>query len=352
MIGIDYVGPISVESNGNRYMLVITDYFSKWVEAFATVNADAITTAHILVKEIISRYGIPKKIVSDLGKVFLSDLIKDVNRLFMVEKLSTTPYHPQCDGLTERFNQIIIRLLKIYVQNNHYNWSFFLPVVLFAIRSTIVPNYGMSPYKILFGRDPTLPIHLTVPNPVTNLQVKNQKTYVENIQLVFNESYTVLRFLYAYAKEIQQNQYNKQVKKLQRYAVDQLVLVKNFHPADEDETNKFIPNWKGPFVITRVCSDEVVELNLPSTYSNKKVSVRNIKPFKHRIEKLNKKKPVDSQEYYNGPPILPLLYDMTKNQTPSFDPKKVLTTTPTPSVFKPILPVGASLKKSLISKGG
>ena len=104
MIGIDFVGPLPKTENGNQWLLVITDYATRWVEAFPTRDSKARTVAEILIKQIIARYGAPKKLLSDRGRNFLADLIYQVCELYRTKKINTTAYHPQTNGLTEKFN--------------------------------------------------------------------------------------------------------------------------------------------------------------------------------------------------------------------------------------------------------
>ena len=93
--------------------MVVTDYFTRWVEAYSLPNQEAATVARVLVNEWICRYGAPDTIHSDQGKNFDSQLFKETCQLLGIHKTRTTPYHPQSDGLVERFNQTLKTLLRI-----------------------------------------------------------------------------------------------------------------------------------------------------------------------------------------------------------------------------------------------
>jgi len=108
-VALDLFGPLPVTKHGNKYILVVTDYFTRWVEAYSLPNQEATTMARVLVNEWISRYGAPDVIHSDQGKNFDSRLFKEVCHLLGIHKTRTTPYHPQSDGLVERFNRTLKR---------------------------------------------------------------------------------------------------------------------------------------------------------------------------------------------------------------------------------------------------
>ena len=102
-IGVDVI-QFPKSSRGNQYAVVFVDYLTKWPEVFAMPDQSAITIARLLVEQIIAWHGVPAEVLSDRGAVFLSKLMKEVNQLMGIHKVNTTAYHPQTDGLVERFN--------------------------------------------------------------------------------------------------------------------------------------------------------------------------------------------------------------------------------------------------------
>ena len=144
----------------NKHILVITDYATRLVEAFATSDQKATTVAKILVNEIISRHGSPAEILSDKGKNFLSEVVKETCEYFDIKKINTTSYHPQCNGLTERFNSTLCQMLAMYVDSNQENWDTYIPMVLFAYRTSQQKTVNETPFRLLYGRDPRIPSSL------------------------------------------------------------------------------------------------------------------------------------------------------------------------------------------------
>lgn len=113
------------------------DYLTKWPEVLATSDQSALTIVHLLVEQIISCHGVPAELLSDRGKAFLSKLLHKVYDLMGMKKVNITAYHPQMDGLVERFNRTLTRMLAKTVKQNSSDWDKHLPYVLYAYRTPI-----------------------------------------------------------------------------------------------------------------------------------------------------------------------------------------------------------------------
>ena len=114
-IAMDIVGPLPRSRKGNRFILVICDYATRFPEAIPlrTIEAEKIAEELIMV---FSRFGIPKEILSDQGTNFMSQLLKELYRLMKIHPIRTSPYHPQTDGLVERFNKTLKSLLRKFIK--------------------------------------------------------------------------------------------------------------------------------------------------------------------------------------------------------------------------------------------
>lgn len=164
-IGIDIVGPLPVTNDGNEYIIVLCDYFTKWVEAYAVPDHQALTVGDKVVNEFICTFGVPKQIHTDQGREFESELFSVLCKKLGIEKTRTTPYRPQSDGLVERFNRTLQQMLTSYANDNRNNWDENLPFVLMAYRSSIQDSTGCSPNLLMFGRENNSPIDLIIGNP-------------------------------------------------------------------------------------------------------------------------------------------------------------------------------------------
>ena len=111
-IATDILGELPVTEDGNKYILVVSDYFSKWTECFPMPNMEAATVARIIVEQVIARFGVPYTIHSDQGAQYESQLFSQMCQLLGIKKTRTTPYHPKSDGMVERFNKTLASMLR------------------------------------------------------------------------------------------------------------------------------------------------------------------------------------------------------------------------------------------------
>ena len=138
--------------NGNRYLLVIQDYFTKWAEAIPMLDqkASRITDAAV---QLFSRVGVPEVLHSDQGRNFESALLHQTLEAFGISKSRTTAYHPQGEGMVERLNRSILQMLRTYVETKE-EWERHLPMVLYAYRTAVNASTGFSPFQLMYGRAP------------------------------------------------------------------------------------------------------------------------------------------------------------------------------------------------------
>ena len=155
MLAVDVL-EVPMSSHGNRYLLVLQNYFTKWAEAVPMPDQTAERIVRALIS-IFSRFGIPEILHSDQGWNFESTILKETCAAFGIVKSRTTSYHPQGDGMVERFNRTLLQLLRAYVQQQS-DWEGQLPLLLYAYRTARHTSTHLSPFLLLIGRDPVLPI--------------------------------------------------------------------------------------------------------------------------------------------------------------------------------------------------
>ena len=154
-VGVDVV-QLPLTQAGNKYAVVFIDYLTKWVEVFAVPDQTAETVARLFVEGVVCRHGVPQELLSDHGGNFLSELMQEVCRLMGMKKLNTLGYHPQCNGLVERFNSTLIQML-VKVTKNPKDWDRCLPYVVYAYHTTAQESTKESPFFLLYVRDPQIP---------------------------------------------------------------------------------------------------------------------------------------------------------------------------------------------------
>ena len=161
MIGIDFVGPVTKTKKGNMYILTVTDYITRWSEAFPCKDMTAKTAADLLLERIFLQYRIPDICLSDQGPHFVNQLMDEVFTALEVRHVTASAYRPQTNGLVERFNQTLAGLLRLYA-NKYEQWDDLLPYVLYAYRTTYHEAVGNTPYYLLYGVEPVTPTDLVL----------------------------------------------------------------------------------------------------------------------------------------------------------------------------------------------
>ncbi|UYV73812.1 K02A2.6-like, partial [Cordylochernes scorpioides] len=154
-IGIDFVGPLPSTKNRKKWIIVLTDYYTRYAETRAVSEATVKEVSKFLVEDIFLRHGAPQYLISDRGSQFTSNLMKEVMKTCKIKHCFTTSYHPQTNGLTERLNRTLINMLSMYVNTDQKNWDEILPFITHAYNTTIQETAGYSPFFLMFGREPT-----------------------------------------------------------------------------------------------------------------------------------------------------------------------------------------------------
>ncbi|CAF4629491.1 unnamed protein product [Rotaria socialis] len=164
-IGINIMGLFPTTSRQKRFLLVIVDYFTRWVELFALRQATATHIANILFNEIICRYGVPLYILSDNGPQFISHLFNEICANMDINRKFTANYQPQTN-MSEHVNRTLKAQIDIYAQRRPGLWDKELQKLAFTIRTPAKDTTSdTSPYLNL-GCDPVIPLDLIINQPV------------------------------------------------------------------------------------------------------------------------------------------------------------------------------------------
>ncbi len=148
-VAVDIVGPITPRAtDGSKYLLTCVDFSTRWPEAVPLKNIEATTVAEALVG-IFCRMGIPKEVLSDRGTQFTSAMMDETFRILSVKDLNTTPWHPMCNGLCERFNGKLKKMLKRLAAEQPKEWPRFVAPLLFAYREAPQSTLKFSPFELL-----------------------------------------------------------------------------------------------------------------------------------------------------------------------------------------------------------
>lgn len=158
LVCMDYL-TLETCKGGYSYVLVVTDHFTRYAQAIPTRNMSAKTTADALCG-YIQHYGIPRRFHSDQGANFCGTVIRHLCELLAIEKSRTSPYHPSGNGTCERFNRTLMNMLGTLDSDQKKDWKRFLGPLTYAYNSTRHDTTGYSPFQLLFGRQPRLPVDL------------------------------------------------------------------------------------------------------------------------------------------------------------------------------------------------
>ena len=225
LVHMDY---LSLEpSKGNiENVLVITDHFTRYALAYPSKTQTAQATARILWDNFICHYGFPEKFISDQGRNFESDLIKELCKIAGVKKLHTTPYHPQGNGQCERFNSTLCNMLGTLSEEEKSDWKSYLGCMTHAYNCTKHASTTYSPYYLMFGRHPRLPIDVEFGLPKSNSGDNSSKSrYVQKLRRRLNYAFQKATKVANQQANKYKSSYDKSIKGPQLQEKD-LVLVK------------------------------------------------------------------------------------------------------------------------------
>ena len=228
------------------------DYFTKWPEVFAVPDQTAATIATLLVEHIVSRHGVPSEVLSDRGKAFLSALLREVELLLGFHKVNTSAYHPQTDGLVERFNRTLTAMLAKTVEKGGKDWDRHLPFVLFAYRASQQQSTKESPFFLLYGRDPRLPTDAIL-SPTKTRALIDLKEYGTGLAQKMADAWDLARQCIGKAQKTQKTYYDRD-KELTTLAVGERVFL--FKPSEKTgEARKLNRPYFGPYRITELTAN-------------------------------------------------------------------------------------------------
>jgi len=261
-IGIDYIGRLPKTANGNRYVIVAIDYFTKWAEARATPDSTAKTTARFIYEEIILRHGCPQVIQTDNGTSFNNQLMAELSNQFSIRHSFVSPYHPQANGLVERLNRTIKDSINKYVQHDITMWDHHLSGVLFGYRALKQASTGYSPMFLLYGREARLPIDLEFPAEVDDNDERISERIVKLVdQLERHRERAEMNL--AAAQQRQKRNYDKKVTLYQFQIGDKVLLLRDKILASHSKA--FEAYWEGPYYIQEISNVGLYKLRSEPT---------------------------------------------------------------------------------------
>lgn len=200
-VAIDILGPLPKTSHGNRFLLVMTDRFSKLTRTVPLRTTTALVCARAFCDHWVYSYGAPRHVLTDNGPQFTAKFFHAVCRELGIEKVFTTAYHPQTNGQVERFNRTILNSLRGYIAANQENWDEFTSALTFAYNARVHAAIGLAPFELILSRPP---VTLSTEKPHTEVEVA-----AETEKLRFLQHLRALRPLAAQQLRLAQQRYKR-----------------------------------------------------------------------------------------------------------------------------------------------
>jgi RNase H-like domain found in reverse transcriptase/Reverse transcriptase (RNA-dependent DNA polymerase)/Integrase zinc binding domain/Integrase core domain len=246
-VGIDIIGPLRpMTERKKKYILVMVDYATRYPDAIALQGISTQEVAEAMV-EMFSRLGIPEEILTDRGSQFTSDHMNELSRLLSIKQLTTTAYRPMCNGLVERFNGTLKKILQKMCTERPTDWDRYLSAALFAYREVKHESLGYSPFELLYGRKVRGPLQilkaLWSSEQTTPDEVKSTYKHVIELRNRLEETCKLAQEQLKRAKIIQKSNYDKG-SVARSFRKNDKVLV--LQPRRQ---NKLLLKWKGPYEI-------------------------------------------------------------------------------------------------------
>ena len=274
-IRMDILGALPLTPRGNKYILAVTDYFTKWVEVFPVPDQKATTCAYVLVEEVFMRYGFPQTLHSDQGRNFESMLMAEICDLLEIRKTRTSPGHPPCNGQIERFNSALLKMIKVYLKGEQTNWDQHLGCLAGTYHGSIHDSTGLTPNLMMLGCEIDTPLavmfgaHHHESYPIYGEYVAKLKDRMQHAHDIAREHLgtAMKRSKELYDQKISENE----------YSVGDLVWMET-DISQLDITPKLRVPYEGPYMIWRKIGPLDYELYI-SKKEKKIVHHNRLKPY-------------------------------------------------------------------------
>lgn len=254
---LDFVGPLPETRSGSKWILVAIDNCTKWPVARACARADVKTVAQFLYDEILMNFGCPDEILTDRGAQFMAQVLELYMENQKIHHLKTSAYHPRTNGLVERLNGFIQKMITKYTYENPTRWDEYLTQALFACRVRTHSSTRNSPFKLLYGVDPKLPGDSTRPFMYDESDQEDLLEYrMKELEALGQTRAAAITLAKLNALRMKKR-YDINIKDL-NYQIGNTVWIK------KGNTTKFETKYEGPYRILNVCPYGTFQLIRPN----------------------------------------------------------------------------------------
>jgi len=277
IVAVDFIGPFSPPTRqGNKFILTVVDYTTRWAEAYATPNNDAVSFVRVMI-DFITRFGAMRQLLSDRAAPFLGEIAQGLMQAFQITKITTTAYHPQCNGLNEKFNGTLVKMLTHLVDHRGRQlWDTFLPYALMAYRSAVQDSLRDTPYHMLFGRDITIPLDIGLNVPAN--YYPDYINYKEEIRYALRDAWQVAKRNIDTAKTAQKRNYDRKAKPT-KFHIGQLVMIFYRSDGKTHRNKKLTKRFYGPARITDMNDVDAIVQMVGHPRSLTQIHLNRLRPY-------------------------------------------------------------------------
>jgi len=281
MIGMDLLGRFPPSEQRNTYIIVATDYLTRWVEAKAIPNGSSLEVAKFFCEQIVCRFGTPLKVLTDQGKCFESQLAKAVYDIMGSKHLRTTAYHPATNGLTERFNKTLATMISMYVSKSQMNWDQYLPFVVSAYNTAVQASTKMSPFFLVHGFEARMPMEINLSSQT--MGIPGAEIYGKLLDTFLSAKRELARSNIQTAQAANKRDYDQRHRPVVFLPGDKVMV---YTPRrKKGRAEKLLHFWEGVFIVQERFGLNVYKLTRENDKNQKieLVHVSRIKPYRERI---------------------------------------------------------------------
>ncbi|KAL5481592.1 hypothetical protein EMCRGX_G021785 [Ephydatia muelleri] len=263
-----------LQESPGRMLTPFQELMNPWMETA--------TIARVLVNEFISRFGAPTHLHTDQGRSFESSLIKEICRLMGIVKTRTTPYHPQSDGMIERFNRTLLSMLRMAAVDDETNWDLRIPCLMLAYRTSIHEATKHTPFSLMFGREVQLHIDVMYGLPSGTEQPANVPLFVKDLRKWMSEAYERVRSHLSSEQRRYKQLYDVKVAGKPFTRGSKVWL--NNPVVPRGQSRKLHRFWKGPYTVVDVWDNCVYKIKQDAVpHKQHTVHFDRLKPYVERV---------------------------------------------------------------------
>ena len=225
LVHLDYLTIKASEGGKDAYVLIISDHFVRYAQAMVTSSQTAKFTAQAFLDQFLVHYGLPESIISNQGQNFESDLISELCKLPKVQKLHTSPYHPQTNGQCEPFNHTVINMLGTLPPNKKSSWRDNVPTLVHVYNCTRSSATGFCPYYLMYSWKPQLSVDLYIGTQKADMNATASTKFMKQLHERLKWAYTTAQYVIKKENQRHKQNYDHKIRCIQ-LGVDDMVLVK------------------------------------------------------------------------------------------------------------------------------